>query len=128
MSRPIHRLVLIVAFGLVLLAPWAATAQPRSSGLHSTTARSLSVPADLLARAWTLVTRFWEKGGCGIDPSGSEGGCLIDPDGRDSNTQTTQGEGGCIIDPNGSCLTTQTTPPVQGEGGCGIDPNGLCAK
>lgn len=119
MFRPIYRLALILAVGLVLLAPWAAVAQPRNSELRSRTGRSLSVSADLLAQAWTFVSRLWEKGGCLIDPDGSKGGCGIDPSGRD---------GGCGIDPDGSCSTIQTTPPVQGEEGCGIDPNGLCIK
>lgn len=118
MSRPIHRLSLIVALGLILLAPCVAAAQPRSQGL-AITIPTLSGPADLLAQAWAFISQLWEKGGCGIDPNGGEGGCGIDPDGRD---------GGCLIDPNGVCATTQTTPPVQGEGGCGIDPSGLCVK
>lgn len=108
MSRPIHRLVLVFVLGLVLLAPWAASAQPRSAGVHFVTTRSLSAPADLLAQAWAFVSRLWDKEGCGIDPSGGEAGCGIDPDGRNS--------------------TTQPTPPTQGEAGCGIDPNGLCTK
>jgi hypothetical protein len=120
MSRSIHHLIFGFVVALALLTPWTAVAQPRKVELHSITPLSLySMPADFLAQAWALFSRFWDKAGCGIDPSGAEAGCGIDPNGI---------EAGCGIDPDGNCSTALPTPPVQGEEGCGIDPNGLCVK
>lgn len=116
MSRPVLRLTLVLLLGLTLLTPWAATAQPRGTGLLPVTPG-----AEVLIQAWGLLSSLWAKGGCGLDPSGT---CL-------KSAPPLQGEEGCGLDPDGRCLrstTTQTTPLDPGEGGCGLDPNGLCVK
>lgn len=77
-------------------------------------ARPLRGDSDVLARIWSLVTGFWSKNGCQIDPDGScipgisEGGSTV--------------ENGCRLDPDGQCVSE----PVTTKNGCVIDPSGIC--
>jgi hypothetical protein len=120
MFRPVHRLIPALALSLVLVAPWAATAQPRNTVVRP--AATGGFPSQLLAEVWGFVARLWDKEGCGIDPNGLYiSGQSAQP------TPPAPQEAGCGIDPSGSCLSG-LTQPAQGEEGCGIDPNGLCLK
>lgn len=77
-------------------------------------ARPLRGDSDVLARIWSLVTGFWSKNGCRIDPNGycipgiNEGGSTV--------------ENGCVIDPSGQCASAAVTT----KNGCIIDPDGRC--
>lgn len=111
MPRPVLRLALGLLLGLTLTTPWTAMAQPWGIGLLP-----VSPGTEIMVQAWNLLSRLWNKGGCGLDPSGL---CL-------KSAPPVQGEGGCGLDPNGLCVNS--APPIPGEGGCGLDPSGLCGR
>jgi hypothetical protein len=129
-----HRKIVLVAALLLLMAAPGASAGPRYESGHP--ARI----SDFLSYAWSLLTGFWTKEGCHIDPSGSycspqtvltpsaDIGCNIDPDGRclPASAPLPTKEG-CHIDPDGRCLATWhqvVSPSNATDVGCNIDPNG----
>ena len=114
MFRSVHRLVLALVLGLVLVAPAATMAQPGRSGLRTAIPGSFPSPDGLFTRAWDLVFHIWDKAGCLIDPSG-----VVSP--SIQTTSPAQGDAGCLIDPSGVCVSSMPQPA-----GCGIDPSGHC--
>ena len=101
-SSPL-RTVSAVVFAAFLLAAPAAQARP----IHG--------DSSVLARIWSLVTGFWSKNGCRIDPNGY---CIPEMVEGDPTI-----ENGCQIDPSGQCATGS---PVTSKNGCVIEPNGGC--
>lgn len=76
-------------------------------------ARPLFDDSSVLARIWSLVTGFWSKNGCIVDPDGY---CIPGTGEGDPAI-----ENGCRLDPDGQCVSE----PVTTKNGCRIDPSGV---
>jgi hypothetical protein len=114
-------LVVLVAF---FLTAAAVSAEPRS-GARARSARSaVSNPMESFSGLWSVLTGFWTKNGCQVDPNGrclpAKNGCSVDPSGICLPTKN-----GCSADPSGRCLPAATTTL---DNGCSADPDGRCAK
>jgi hypothetical protein len=98
-----RRAAVLILLALTLGTPWAEASPLRPARATS------QVFLDYLDG---LLTSFWLKGGCTVDPNGrcvtgsqpQKGGCTMDPDGRCvTGTQIQNPDGGCTIDPDGRC-------------------------
>lgn len=116
MSRiSISKLALVLLLATLLSSAPGWSAGHRFSSDDSTA--QIFTTENPLVVFWNYIVGFWDKEGCGLDPSGmcktstgSDAGCGIDPSGCTSSTNTTGGsttdqEAGCGLDPNGRCLT-----------------------
>ena len=106
--RILRRAAVLILLGLTLGAPWAGAAPPRPAAQNHLSSRS-STPKNFLSYLSGLLTSFWLKGGCTIDPNGrcapgSETGCTIDPNGRCTPRTQNLLDGGCTLDPDGGCI------------------------
>jgi len=106
---PAFLIALALATSTVLADPVSA-ARPRRSEMVTL------APTDVVARLWTLLSSFWSKNGCEVDPNGH---CK-----SAAGSATAIGDNGCGIDPSGHCLPATMT----GDNGCWIDPNGNCSR
>jgi hypothetical protein len=110
-------LVLVLATVLTPVAGWSAG---RRFSTDDSTVRIFTTENPLVV-FWNYIVGFWEKEGCGIDPSGM---C------KTSMTETTV-ENGCGLDPHGSCTPSTSTTDgstTNQDAGCGIDPSGGCTS
>jgi hypothetical protein len=92
MSSSFRRKIGVLLVATVLLAPWAAAAEPGArNDSQNQTAWSL------LAQLWSAVAGLWGDNGCSMDPYGScrDGSTLPPPPENLEN--------GCHMDPYGGC-------------------------
>jgi len=119
-------MIVVLAFGAVLLSPWAAAAEQRFTIHPGQMPRVAALPLDLVARLWNLVDRALTKNGAWIDPNGgktsgqgsnptADTGCSPDPNGC--------GKTGASIDPNGGNAPGQGSNPTA-DTGSSLDPHG----
>lgn len=119
MSRiSISKLVVVLVLATVLTPATGWSAGRRFSSDDSAT--RIFTTENPLVVFLSYIVGFWDKEGCGIDPSGM---CTADP----STTEPTT-KNGCGLDPHGC---TSSTSPTNGSTtnqyeGCGLDPNGKC--
>jgi hypothetical protein len=104
--RILRRTAVFVLLGLTLGTPWVGASPPRPAA---------STAQHFLDYLGGLLTSFWLKGGCIMDPLGR---CA-------TGTQTQNPDGGCTMDPNGRCAPG--TQILSTDSGCTIDPDGRCA-
>ncbi len=110
---------------VLVLATLLAPATGWSAGLRFSSddsAARIFAAENPIVVFWNYIVGFWDKEGCGIDPSGM---CTADP----STTEPTT-KNGCGLDPHGC---TSSTSPTDGsttnqDAGCGIDPHGGCTS
>jgi hypothetical protein len=112
MNRPSLRRTLFLLLLTATLVTQGAGAADLGPATSSHQAGASLAPLNFLDQIWSLLTGFWNKEGCILDPSGLQ-----------SMGGTGSGEAGCILDPSGLCAAAT---PVQGEEGCILDPNGRC--
>lgn len=89
-----RRKIGVLLLAAVLVAPWAAAAEPGARMDEQGT----RAPWDVLARFWSTLTAFWGESGCSVDPYG---GCR-----DETNTTLAPPENldnGCSVDPFGGC-------------------------
>ena len=103
--RTLRRAAVFILLGLILGTPWAGASPPRLAGFTA---------QHVLDYLGGLLTSFWLKGGCTIDPNGR---CV-------TGTQTQNPDSGCMIDPDGGCAPG--TQILSTDSGCTIDPDGRC--
>jgi len=103
--RNFRRAAVFILLGLILGTPWAGASPPRPAGITS---------QHFFAYLGGLLTSFWLKTGCIMDPNGR---CVM-------GAQTQNPDGGCTIDPLGRCVTGTQTQST--DGGCTMDPLGRC--
>ena len=117
MSRiSISKLALILVLATLLSSATGWSAGRRFSSDDST-ARIFTIENPLVA-FWNYIVGFWDKEGCGLDPSGMCKAKTVETD-----------ENGCGIDPHGGCTSSTTTTDGVSNyhyEGCGLDPNGAC--
>ena len=89
--RVLRRAAVLILLGLTLGTPWAGATPPRPAAQsHPPKRATVQHVLDYLGG---LLTSFWLKTGCTIDPLGR---CA-------PGTQILQVDGGCTIDPLGRC-------------------------
>jgi hypothetical protein len=103
--RVLRRAAVLILLALTLGTPWAGATPHRPAG---------ATPQHFLDYLAGLLSDFWLKTGCTVDPLGR---CV-------TGTQIQNPDGGCTVDPLGRCVTSPQTPST--DGGCTMDPNGRC--
>jgi hypothetical protein len=106
-------LVLLLAALLTTATGWSVD---RRFSTDDSAARIFTTENPLVV-FWNYIVGFWDKAGCGIDPSGM--------------CKTTNSDAGCGLDPNGSCTPSTSTTggsTTNQDAGCGIDPHGGCTS
>ncbi len=93
MSSFSRRKIGVLLLVAVLLAPWAAAADPGARAEQQGT----RAPWGLLAQLWNAVAALWDDNGCGVDPYGECGTTSAPPE------PTQNGDAGCSVDPYGGC-------------------------
>lgn len=93
MSSFSRRKVGVLLLVAVLLAPWAAAAEPGTGAEH----QGSRSPWALLAQLWSVVTALWSNNGCSMVPYGVCG------DGSTAPEPTENLNNGCSVDPFGRC-------------------------
>jgi hypothetical protein len=118
-----QRVVLVLLLTVVLAAPAVVEAQPGPRTEDPQVGFVTTLISALRVQFWSLLTRSWEKEGCGIDPNGT---CKAGIAG--SGLSGLWEKAGCIIDPNGGCVPDPGSDAgtTGQKAGCGIDPHGGC--
>lgn len=105
MSRTARRRIAALALGALLIAPWAASAAPRSaSELQSPHRISQDSAAGLVTRLWSTLKAIWGDEGCTLDPNGAH--CASNAHGG-GTTAVILAPNGCTLDPDGRCASSR---------------------